>query len=523
MFCKKCGAPLEAGAKFCSSCGSLAGDAQMDQQNQNYGGNQNTSFPGGMDNSGSAAGSSYNNAGDTLNSSNNAGYNDGTGSNTSNTGYNPNQGNGQYNNGYSTGYYGDNNNGAGNFQQQSPMPKSKKPVFVGILAAVLVIALLAGGYFTFGKNLFLSPVKKTLTSMTNVAKAKAVDSETTIKLKLSGNAKENALVKSIAENMAIKINSKSNKEKTQGDFKVSLVMNKQSIMDLSIYADQDIVVISSEGLLDKPLYFNTKDINKLSGTENASKDTPDFKKYESILKDLGKDENYKAMSKDYSKFFEDVLKDFTQKSGSASVSVVENGKERSIKCSETTVTIDENFVKKVVKGLMEKVSTDNNLKALIKAKANEFYKLAEKNGDLEKFDLDADTFKKDMDNFDSEWDKAMKELKTNMNDVDSQLADLKLNSTAKFKIDSSNRLRQLTYEIDGGETIGAAMNMEGLSGSVIIETTFNAFDGDVKITKPSTNGAQNLAEMDQYEMMNLMSQVEEKLQQILGSSFGGMQ
>lgn len=522
MFCEKCGAPLEEGVKFCSKCGSLVGGAHQEQQSQNNGGNQNAGFPGGEDNSG-LGGSSYNSTGDGLNNNYNADYSNDGGNNTNNTDYNANQSNGQYNNGYSTGYYADNNNGTGNFQQPSPMPKSKKPIFAGILAAVLVIGLIAGGYFAFGKNMFLNPVKKTLTSMTNVAKAKAVDSETTIKLKLSGSGNDNVLVKSIAEDLALKINSKTNKEKTQGDFKVSLLMKKQSIIDLSIYADQDVVVISSEGLLDKPLYLNTKDINKLTGTEDASAATPDFKKYESLLKDLDKNENYKAMSKDYGKFFEDVLKDFTKKSGSASVSVVENGKERSIKCSETTVTIDENFVKKVVKGLMEKAASDNNLKALIKAKANEFYNLAEKNGDLKKFELDADTFKNDMKNFDTEWDKAMKELKTNINDVDKQLADLKLNSTAKFKIDSSNRLRQLTYEIDGGQTIGAAMNMEGLSGSVVIETTYNAFDGDVKITKPSTSSAQNLAEMDQYELMNLMGQVEEKLQQIIGSNFGGTQ
>jgi hypothetical protein len=88
-------------------------------------------------------------------------------------------------------------------------------------------------------------------------------------------------------------------------------------------------------------------------------------------------------------------------------------------------------------------------------------------------------------------------------------------------VDSKNRLRQLTYEIEAGELMGEAMGMEGLSGSVIIETTFNAFDGDVKIEKPSTDGARNLAEMDEYEMMDIMGSITEKLQNAIMSQFGG--
>lgn len=419
-------------------------------------------------------------------------------------------------------YWG-NSNPVWNGVSVSAKPKSRKPLHFGIIAVVVVVSLLTGSYFTFGKNLFASPARKTFISMAKVAGADAVDSETVIKLKLNGASGENLLLKSIADDLALKINSKSDKAKSQGEFKFSLVMKKQTILDVDIYANQDIVVINSQGLLDKPLYLNTKDVNKLTGQETSENSKVDLKKYESFFKDLSKSSDYKAVVKKYSTFFEDVLGDFTQKTGATDVNIVENGKERTIKCDETTVTIDENFVKKVVKGLLERVSTDNKLKALVKDKVNEFYKLAEKNGDLEKFQLDSDTFKESLKNFDTEWDKAMEELKSNLDNMDKELSALKLNSTAKFKIDSNNRLRQLTYDIDGGSTIGSAFGMPGVSGSVVIETTFNAFNGDVKLNKPSTDGAQNMAEMDQYELMDLMGRIQDKLQNILGSSLlGGM-
>ncbi len=405
----------------------------------------------------------------------------------------------------------------------SAKPKSRRPLYFGIIAVVVVVALFTVSYFTFGKNLFASPARKTLISVAKVAGADAVDSETVIKLKLNGASGENLLLKSIAEDLALKINSKSDKAKSQGEFKLSLVMKKQTIMDIDIYANQDIVVINSQGLLDKPLYLNTKDVNKLTGQEASENSKVDLKKYEGFFKDLSKSSDYRSVVKNYGTFFEDVLGDFTQKTGSTDVNIVENGKQRTIKCNETTVTIDENFVKKVVKGLLERISADTKLKALVKEKVNEFYKLAEKNGDLEKFQLDSDTFKENLKNFDTEWNKAMEQLKSNLNNIDKELSALKLNSTAKFKMDSNNRLRQLTYEIDGGSTIGDAFGMPGLSGSVVMETTFNAFNGDVKLSKPSTDGAQNMAEMDEYELMDLMGRIQDKLQSILGSSLlGGM-
>ncbi|MDP4089492.1 MAG: zinc ribbon domain-containing protein [Bacillota bacterium] len=563
MFCEKCGAHLEEGTKFCGTCGSAVRNTQAETQGQTYSSNQNTNYGSGAGNSGFGAGGPVNNGGG-YGSNNNTGYNPNgqgqgyNGGSNNNTGYNTNAGynnsqgfngnaqgfnNGQgvnpntqgfgsgqnFNGGFNnnnTGYNTAGNNftnGYGVFQQPSPVPKSKKPVFVAILAVVLVIALLTGSYFTFGKQLLAKkdPVNKTINSVTNIKDATAVDSETVIKVKLNGASGDNVLVKSLAEDMAVKVNSKYNKDKSQADIKFAFVMKDQSLADIDMYVDQDIVVISSEGLLDKPLYFNMKDIQKLA--EEQGQDVPSFnyKDYEPLLKNLDKSSNYKAMSSDYRKFFEDVLKEFTKKTGTVDVKVVENGKERTIKCDESTITIDENFIKKVVVGLLDKASTDKNLKALIKEKADEFYKVAEKNGDLEKFGITADSYKEAMSQFDSSWDEAMTQLKDNMGQVEDQLSSLKFNSTAKFKVDSDNRLRQVTYEVDAGSAIGQAVNMEGLSGSLIIETTFNAYDGDVKISKPSTSGAKNLAEMSEYDLMNLMSGIEEKAQKIFGSNFGG--
>ena len=480
MFCEKCGAQLEAGARFCSVCGYAVNNGQTSQQAQP----------------------------------------------TQQYGYNEEQNNMNYNSGFGNQGYDNNfsNNGFNPQMQPSPMPKSKKaPVIVGLLAVLAIAALLSGLYLTVGKNLFATPTKKTMTAVTNLSKAKAVDMTTELKLKLNGAAGENILIKDMAEGIAVKIGGKYDKDKEQGVFDLALVYKKQAIVNMNAYVDKDVMIITSDELLDEPLYANIKELEKLSGSDftSTSFDMEKLAPYQEFFKGLEKDSNYKAVAKNYGNFFEEVLKEFTKKNGSVEVTVVEGGKEKILKADEIEMTIDDAFIKKVVKGLLEKVSVDNNLKALIKDKAQEVYDIAEKNGDLENMDLDAESFKETMENFDSNWDEAMEELKNSLAEMDEELADLQFNSTAKFKVDSKNRLRQLTYEVEAGELMGEAMGMPGLSGSVIIETTFNAFDGDVKIEKPSTNGAKNLAEMDEYEMMNIMGSITEKLQRVIMSQFGG--
>ncbi|WP_139903848.1 hypothetical protein [Clostridium thermarum] len=210
-----------------------------------------------------------------------------------------------------------------------------------------------------------------------------------------------------------------------------------------------------------------------------------------------------------------------KKNGSVKVAVVEGGKEKTVNADEIEMTINDAFIKKVIKGLLEKVVDDKDLKALIKDKVQEFYDLAEKNGDLEELDLNEETFREFIDGFDTNWDEAMAELETALDELESELAHFQFNSNAKFRIDSNNRLRQITYEIETGELLGEAMGMAGLKGSLVIETTYNAFDGDVEIEKISTDGARNLAEMDEYELMDMMGSITEKLQQAIMSTFGG--
>jgi tetratricopeptide (TPR) repeat protein len=484
MFCEKCGAQLEAGAKFCSVCGYTANNGQAN------------------------------------NSNNTQQYDYNTGMN--NTGYS--------NNGFANG--GNNNNFANNGfnaqMQPSPMRKSKKaPILVGLLAVLAIVAVLTGLYFTVGKNMFATPTDRTIKAVTNLTKVKAVDVTTELKLKLEGASGENVLVKDIVEGMSIKVGGKYDQDKKQGAFDIALIYKKQAVVDLKAYVDEDVIVIESEELLEEPLYANIKDLEELAGEDfdGMSYGMPinmeDLAPYEEFVKGIQEDSQYKSVAKNYGDFFKEVLTEYIKKNGSVDVTVVEGGKEKTIKADELEVTINDAFIKKVVKGLLEKVVEDDELKALIKDKAQEFYDLAEENGDLEDMDLDEESFEEAMDDFDDSWDEAMDELEVALDEMDEELANLEFNSSAKFRIDSSNRLRQLTYEIEAGEILGEAMGMEGLSGSLIIETTYNAFDGDVEIEKLSTDGARNLAEMDEYEMMDMMGAITQKLQETIMSTFGG--
>lgn len=489
MFCEKCGTQLDPNAKFCTVCGYAANNAQDAQQTQPNQSNQQVEYNVGQND---------------PNFNNNDGFN---------------------NNGFgNNGYNNFNNNGFNAQMQPSPMPKSKKaPIFVGLLAVLAIVGLLTGLYFTVGKNMFATPTERTVTAIKNIADVKAVDVTTELKLKLDGATGENILIKDMAEGMSIKVGGKYDQEKKKGALDIALVYKKQSVVGMKAYIDEDTVIITSDELLEQPLYAKLKDLEKLAGAEMAAPtfDEEKLAPYKDFIKDLKKDSNYKTVAKTYGDFFEEVLTEFTKKNGSVDIKVVEGGKEKTVKTDEIVMTIDDAFIKKVVKGLLEKVVADKKLQALIKDKAQDFYDIAEKNGDLEDMDLDEESFKEAMADFDTSWDEAMVKLKNGLDTMDEELADLNFNSTAKFRIDSKNRLRQLTYEVEAGEVLGEAMGMEGLSGSIIAEVTYNAFDGDVVIEKPSTDGGKNLAEMDEYELMDMMGTITQKLQEAIMSKFGG--
>ncbi|WP_139903846.1 zinc ribbon domain-containing protein [Clostridium thermarum] len=265
MFCEKCGAQLQADAKFCTVCGYAVNNGQTPDSVDNNT-TQQSAYNPGMNNT------AYNNEGLDFSVNNNSFVDDGFGAQ----------------------------------MQPAPIPKSKKtPVLAGLFAALAVIAVLAGLYLTLGRKLFATPADKTMQALKNLTKIEAVDVATELKLKLEGSSSENILVKDVIEGMAIRVGGKYDQNKKQGAFDIALNFKKVPVVELKAYMDEDVVIIQSEQLLDEPLYASLEDLEELAGEDLSGMsptmtiDMDQFAAYEKFIEEIQEDSRYKTVSKNY--------------------------------------------------------------------------------------------------------------------------------------------------------------------------------------------------------------------------------
>lgn len=603
MFCEKCGAQLDAGAKFCSVCGQVVGNqsnAEPMQQTQQYDYNQsftdnsnigafssnstgfgnsdfgninNTSYTNNgfgsaandltgnqsynnIDNSGyynnglnvndaidpnrgfaSSTGfnadnnlsgnngfnsssdfnsnSSFNQSND-FNAGNDLNSNNGFDSFAYNSNNNPYGSNGLNNNGFDNNGFNNNNFATPGYTQvgqTSAKPKSKKSgLFIGISAALALIAGLVCLFLFVIKPRLANrkPAAKTVTAFTKLADYEAIDM--TAKLKLKADGVQGA----VFDDFAIVVNSKANKKSKSGTLDLGVNFKDSSIASVSIYYDEEVVILRSDELFEDTLYFNIEDLEDIldeagiDGLGNVSDiDTSALTKFGESLE---KDKNYKTVSERYEKFFKTTLDQFIKDNGKVEVKVVEGGKEKAVKCQEYAITIDQKFITTIISGLLKEISQDKELKALVKAKLPDLLEAINNTEGFEAYGIDADDLDEALESFDEEWDKAMEQLKESLDskEIEEEFEDMDFSSDVVLRIDDKNRLRQLSLELDMEDSIS-----ELGEASVVFELTFNAFDKDVKINKPSTDDAVDLSEMDELELYDFIGEIEENIESIV--------
>ncbi|NLZ47529.1 MAG: zinc ribbon domain-containing protein [Clostridiales bacterium] len=453
MFCEKCGAQLEDSAKFCTVCGQEVGSQQ-------------------------SAEPYINNEVDKLS------YNDNGGA----------------------------NNEINSVEQSSLAQKfRKRPMFIGLAAVIVaLVALIFGVVKPLITN--RNPVNKLITAVGKLSNYEAVDVTAKIKLNMDG------IQGAIFDNFAFVIDGKTDINNKKGFFNIGVKFKDNSIANISTYYDEKVIMLKSDELFKDTLFINIDDLNALikesdlqSVTDGASsKNVESLKKFG---KDLEKDDNFKAVRKKYGKFLKKNLGKFINNNGNVDVKVVEAGKEKNIKCNELTFIVNDEFTSTIGGGLLKELSEDNNFKALVKEKLPELVELLKENGALEASGFDMDKYQEFMKDFDKNWDEAMNELKTAL-DGNELKEERNLNTELFFRIDNKNRLRQCFFEIDLQDAADALSKFNS-NGSMGVEFTFNGFDKDVVVEKPDEDGAINLAEMDEYQLMSLLGEMQENLEIIL--------
>lgn len=563
MFCEKCGAQLEANVSFCSVCGQVvvnqqsAEPLQPTQQydyNQNlnnnlgdFGGNntdfgnnsfsssENTSYLNASINNASQSltgNQSYDNTGNqSYGNTGNAGfYNDGLNANNgfdnfayNNNPYNNNNtysNNGFDNNGFNSGY-----NMPGYTQVGQtyimPEPKKKGKVFIGLAIALVLVGALVGLFFGVIKPLFdkNTPASKVITALGDLNKHEAVDMTAKIKLEMDG------IQGAVLDDFAFVINGKANQAEKKGSFDIAVNFKDNSLANINVYYDEKIVMLSSDELFEDTLYIDVDELKELLEDSQFADlaegtSTVNFEAYQKLAKELEKDKNFKTVSDRYEKFFKKTLNDFIKENGKVDVKVVEAGKEKTIKCEELTLTINDKFISKVILGLLKEISEDKELKALVKERFPQLLEAMKESGQTEYSGFDIEEYEDFMENFDSNWDNAMRQLKQILDSelIEKGLESFNFSTEVVFRLDNKDRLRQFVFDIDLGEMAGDLAGAYNVDGSIITEITINGYDKDVVIDKLSEDGAVNLAEMNEFELMSLMGEIQENLESIFSDN-----
>lgn len=270
------------------------------------------------------------------------------------------------------------------------------------------------------------------------------------------------------------------------------------------------MAISMPQLYKDIMYIKWEDVNKLINNNKENKDiseTIDPKNYENVL-NIKKSKYYDNVNGDYKEFFYNIMDDYVKRGDKVDIVTKQEDKEKTIKCDEIVVHLDNERIIKILNAFFQKMSKDENLKLLVRDKVFEFLSTVQKNQDLNKFNLskeDADNIKRD---FDSEYDSFMKEL-SHVEKIDKKASNGKINSLTKVKIDSRNYIRGLQSEI--------SIDKKKTSFNFISNTVINSIDSKLHIKKIPKERAKDISKFTAKDREDIVIEMENNIQKIMFS------
>ncbi|EJO5348863.1 zinc ribbon domain-containing protein [Clostridium botulinum] len=387
--------------------------------------------------------------------------------------------------------------------------------------AIIILLLIAVG-ITFSinpiKNLFIR--KNTSNWLVYAAnKSQQVDTLDTIsdlKIKFQVSSQEimnYKNVEDIVEQCTLRVKGKTNKKTDEKYDKVSLIYRGKEILNGEIYSNKEYIAISMPQLYKDTMYIQWKDINKLikdnSKEDINHEDKINPKNYKTVL-NIKNSKYYDSVNKDYEEFFKKVMEPYIKKGDKVDVSIKNQDKEKTIKCNEVLVHLDNEKIIEILKVFLQKVSKDDNLKLLVKDKVFQFINTAEKNEDLHKFDINknkADEIKKD---FDSKYDSFMRDI-GDTKKIDKKGLGAKVNSLSKVRIDSKNYIRGLKSEI--------SIEEKTTSFNVILDTVVNSINSSLDIKTISKEKAKDISKFTQEDIDNINKEVGNNIEKIIFRNF----
>lgn len=385
--------------------------------------------------------------------------------------------------------------------------KQNKIMLVVILLLIVIGASLIKNPI---KNLFIrrDKVNWLMYAANRYNELNTVESESDFKIKFKLQSQEDVNYKNIEDAMeqcTLKLNTKTDKNTSERYSKASLIYKNKSILNAEIYSNKEYVAISAPQLYEHTMYIKLQDINRLVEEDNKqnnitskkNSESVDLKKYENVFQ-LKNSQYYNNVEKGYRELFHKTMNDYLTEGDEVKLTVKDNGEQKTVKCDEVVLNLDNERIIKILKTFLQKISKDENLKLLIKEKEFQFLNIAEKNKELNKFDLSKEKVANIKTNFDSNYDSVMKRI-GQVEKVDNKVSNEKINGLTKIRMDSKNNIRgfQSEFSIDNEKTCF----------NFISNTVINSINSKLDIKKIPKDGSKDMSKLTLDEKNDITEKI----------------
>ncbi|MGO5093012.1 zinc ribbon domain-containing protein [Clostridium sp. LCP25S3_F10] len=308
-------------------------------------------------------------------------------------------------------------------------------------------------------------------------------------------------IEDIIEQCTLKVNNKIDKNTNEVYSKINLIYKKENILSGEVYSNKEYMAIETPQLYKDIIYIKWQDLNKLIDN-NDSMDAIDPKNYANALS-IKKSKYYNEVNKNYKEFFNKSLNPYVKKGDTVQLTIGDKDKEKSIKCNEIVVHLNNEGIMKILNALFQKVSEDESLKLLVQDRIFEFLDTAQNKGELNKINISKDEIDSVKKNFNLEYDAFVKEL-NNIEKEDKKSLNAKINSLTKVRIDSQNHIRGVKSQI--------SVEKQKTCFNFISNTAINSINSKLDMKKIAIKGGKDISNFNQEDIKNMIKEIENNVQ-----------
>lgn len=405
-------------------------------------------------------------------------------------------------------------------------PKSKKPLYIGIGAAIVAVILVV---IALVNHMMVNadPMDRLIMATKKSVEYKSIDAVSEIKFNLESMPMEampaeGAMVQQVLNDLSFKIIQKEDQEAEKGLLNTHILLKGNELTNIKLYYDKDMMVVEAPLFYDEPFYIKWDELDEL--VQNfESVGVPqihaeEYKDFLFSLKDI-KDEFKNIDGASYEAFFKEKLEPYlTEGEEPVKITVENNGNEKEISVDEIALTFTMDQYSDLFTSLLEKVAEDDAIQQIVKDKFIELSNIVLENGDYEFGGITKEQIEQEIADFDTTYDEGLDkivDLYKNMNTME-QGEDIQqdMDITVVYQLDKDNNMRG--SRVEENISVNDPSFDQPMEFSVTANSVINSINEAVDISTPdvsttginvSTTTLEEWNTLGQKIAMNLMGQV----------------